>query len=188
MSFWNWETVARLARRMCLRLKRAGIARKLRGHAFARLWQRTPRMPKMGDQHAFSKRVGGREVETPVAVMPDGFGAKGRGLAWLSQQTIGKIKAKHPHVSPMHLRLAQKAADGVNVFYQGTAQGRRYWIGFARDDAGELWGVGWKRTADGKIYITKIHRAQPTQLRQAKKKWRREKNERLGVGNLPAGL
>ena len=79
--------------------------------------------------------------------------------------------------------LAQGAsrAAGADVFRQSA----REWIGFARDDAGKLWIAGWKQTDDGKMYLNTIHRAKPEQLQQAEKKWRRVKNERLGVGKSP---
>ena len=126
-------------------------------------------MPKPADQKKFKDLAGRREVETPAALLPGELSAKGHNLAWLSQQTIGKIKARHPKVTPADMLLAQKAGDGADVFRQGA----REWIGFARDCAGKLWAAAWKRNADGKIYITSIHRARPAQLRRAAKKWRR---------------
>ncbi|MDA8006854.1 MAG: hypothetical protein MPJ81_01430 [Gammaproteobacteria bacterium] len=185
MKFWHREQAAQLARRIRRALRRGerragrrrkAIAENLAGGAFARLWRRTPLMPAQADQKKFQDLAGRREVETPVAVMPDELSAEGRNdSAWLSQQTIGKIKARHEEATPPHMLLVQKAVDGADVFAQGGVRGRKNWIAFAHDDAGELWRVAWKRTADGKIYITTFHRVKPAQLRQAEKKWRRVK-------------
>ncbi|CAJ2377584.1 MAG: hypothetical protein MPK11_04660 [Gammaproteobacteria bacterium] len=181
MKFWDREQAAQLARRIRRALRRGerragrrrkAIAENLAGDAFARLWRRTPLMPAQADQKKFQDLAGRREVETPVAVMPDELSAEGRNdSAWLSQQTIGKIKARHPHVSPADILLVQKAVDGADVFYQGGGR----WTGFTHISAEKPWAIGWKRTAGGKIYITTFHRAQPAQLQQAEKKWRKVK-------------
>ena len=168
MKSWDREKAALPARRKS-RAARDAIAKSLRGDGFARLWERTPPMPTPDAQRAFSEQVGKREVETPAAVMPEKLISKGRNLAWLSQQTIGKIKARHPEVTAARMQLVQKSVDGADVF----AQDARHWIGFARDDAGKLWAVGWKRLLGGKIYLTRMHRAKPKQLRHAEKTWRR---------------
>ena len=175
MKSWDREKVALPARRKS-RVARDAIAKNLRGDGFARLWEMTPPMPTKAGQIAFKKLVGKREVETPAAVMPDKLNAKGRNLAWLSQQTIGKIKAHHPLVAAADMRIAQKAVDGADVFRQSA----RYRIGFARDAAGVLWAAYWKRIAGGKIYITGIRRASRKELQRAAEKWRRDGKRALG--------
>ena len=137
-------------------------------------------MPEEGDQNKFKDLVGRREAETPVAVMPDKLSAKGRNLAWLSQQTIGKIKAKHLHVSPADMLRAQDAVDGADVFHQGAEKGSEYRLGFARDCAGNLWAVYWKRIAGGKTYLTGIRRSSRKELRRAARRWRRVGKRALG--------
>lgn len=156
-------------------ITRQRIAVYLAGAEFALLWKNTPTLGTMAARRQYSNRVGNGDTAVGVApkYLRDAMNSPAA-VMLLSRDGIGHLKSSQRYLTPKNLSLVQAILDGDAMYQQRS----REWIGFAKDDSGQLWACGWKVTENRKeIRLSTIHRSNTKQLRSARRRYKRVKRE-----------
>ena len=104
-------------------------------------------------------------------------------LAALSGYTIRKQRAERGKgegrenfrpVNPEDYVMVQRIMDGGAIYRNNytriSGDQTIIRIGYARDDEGKLWTAVWKRTADGQVFLTSLHRVKERDLAGAERR------------------